>query len=89
MPGPAVADGRPGLPGGLRLIIAILLGDGAWQLRGARIVEQNNGQLVNNPGPSGAPGFVLVVAFVAVLACWILFAVRQILIGHEAIVDLV
>jgi hypothetical protein len=66
------------------LIIAILLANGAWQMRGARIEVQNNGQLVNNPGPSGALGFVLVVAFVAVLVFWVLFAIRQILSWRRA-----
>jgi hypothetical protein len=41
------------------MIIAIMLGNEAWQLRGARIVVQDNGQLVDYPGPSGALGFVL------------------------------
>jgi hypothetical protein len=66
------------------LIIAILLANGAWRMRGARIEVQNNGQLVNNPGPSGALGFVLVVAFVAVLVFWVLFAIRQILSWRRA-----
>ena len=66
------------------LIIAILLANGAWQMRGARIEVQNNGQLVNNPGPSGALGFALLTAFVAVLVFWILFAARQILSWRRA-----
>ena len=45
------------------LIIAILLGSGAWQIQGIRIAVQSNGQLVDNSGPSGALGFVLLAAF--------------------------
>jgi len=66
------------------LIIAILLGNGAWAMRGARIVVQKNGQLVNNPGPSGALGFVLVIAFLAVLVFWVLFVLRQVLSWRRA-----
>jgi len=66
------------------LIIAILLGNGAWLMRGARIVVQKNGQLVNNPGPSGALGFVLVIAFLAVLVFWALFVLRQVLSWRRA-----
>ena len=66
------------------LIIAILLGNGAWAMRGAPIVVQKNGQLVNNPGPSGALGFVLVIAFLAVLVFWVLFVLRQVLSWRRA-----
>ena len=55
------------------LIIAILLGGGAWQMRGTRIVVQGNGQLVHNSFPAGALGFVLVIAFLAVPVFWVLF----------------
>jgi hypothetical protein len=61
------------------VIIAILLGSGAWQIQGTRIAVQNNGQLVDNPGPSGALGFVLLAAFLAIPVFWASFVARQIL----------
>jgi hypothetical protein len=61
------------------LIIAILLGSGAWQTQGTRIAVQSNGQLVNNSGPPGALGFVLLTAFLAVPVFWASFVTRQIL----------
>ena len=66
------------------LIIAILLGGGAGQMRGTRIVVQGNGQLVHNPFPAGALGFVLVIAFLAVPAFWVLFVARQVLSWRRA-----
>lgn len=66
------------------LIIAILLGSGAWQMQGARIVVQSNGQLVSNPGPSGALGFVLLTAFLAVPVFWASFVTRQVLSWRRA-----
>jgi hypothetical protein len=66
------------------LIIAILLGGGAWQMRGTRIVVQGNGQLVHNPFPAGALGFVLVIAFLAVPVFWVLFVARQVLSWRRA-----
>ena len=52
------------------LIIGILLGGGAWQMTGTRIVVTSKGQLVNNSGPAGALGFVLVIGFLAVPVFW-------------------
>ena len=66
------------------LIVAILLGAGAWQNSGTRIVVQDNGQLVSNSGPAGAPGLVLVIAFVAVPVFWVLFVARQVLSWRRA-----
>ena len=66
------------------LIIAILLGSGAWQMQGTRIAVQNKGQVVDNSGPSGALGFVLLVAFLAVPVFWASFVTRQILSWRRA-----
>jgi hypothetical protein len=66
------------------LIIAILLGSGAWQIQGTRIAVQSNGQLVDNSGPSGALGFVLLIAFLAVPVFWASFVTRQILSWRRA-----
>ena len=66
------------------LIIAILLGAGAWQMSGTRIVVTSKGQLVNNSGPAGALGFVLVIGFLAVPVFWVLFVVRQVLSWRRA-----
>ena len=66
------------------LIIAILLGGGAWQMRGTRIVVQGNGQLVHNSFPAGALGFVLVIAFLTVPVFWVLFVARQVLSWRRA-----
>jgi hypothetical protein len=61
------------------LIVAILLGAGAWQMRGTRIVVQGNGQLVSNSGPTGALGLAQLILFVAVPVFWVLFVARQVL----------
>jgi TRAP-type C4-dicarboxylate transport system permease small subunit len=66
------------------LIVAILLGSGAWQMRGARIVVQGNGQLVNNPGPTGALGFAQLILFVVVPVFWAFFVARQVLSWRRA-----
>ena len=66
------------------LIIAILLAGGAQQMSGSRIVVQGNGQLVNNPFPGGALGFVLLIGFLAVPVLWVLFVVRQVLSWRRA-----
>jgi hypothetical protein len=66
------------------LIIAILLGSGAWQIQGTRIAVQSNGQLVDNSGPSGALGFMLLAAFLAVPVFWASFVTRQILSWRRA-----
>ena len=66
------------------LIIAISLGGGAWKASGTRIVVQGNGQLAGNSSPSGALGFLLVIAFLTVPVFWVLFVVRQVLIWRAA-----
>jgi hypothetical protein len=66
------------------LIFAILLGGGAWQMRGTLIVVQSNGQLVDNSGPGGVLGFVSVVLFIAVPVFWVSFVVRQVLSWRRA-----
>jgi len=67
------------------LIIAMLLGGGAWLMRGTRIVVQGNGQLAGNSGPAGALGFVVVIGFLAVPVFWVLFVARQVLSWRRAI----
>jgi hypothetical protein len=66
------------------LIIAILLGGGAWLMRGTRIVVQGNGQLVGHSGPPGALGLVLLIAFLTVPVFWVLFVARQVLSWRRA-----
>ena len=66
------------------LIIAILLGGGAWLMRGTRIVVQGNGQLVGHSSPAGALGFLLLIAFLTVPVFWVLFVVRQVLSWRRA-----
>jgi hypothetical protein len=66
------------------VIIAILLGSGAWQMRGTRIVVQGNGQLVNNSGPTGALGSAQLILFVVVPVFWALFVARQVLSWRRA-----
>ncbi len=66
------------------LIIAILLGAGAWQMRGTRIVVQNNGQLVNNSGATGALGVAQLILFAAAPVFWVLFVARQVLSWRQA-----
>jgi hypothetical protein len=66
------------------LIIGILLGGGAWQMTGTRIVVTSKGQLVNHSGPAGALGFVLVIGFLAVPVFWVLFVARQVLSWRRA-----
>jgi hypothetical protein len=53
-------------------------------MQGIRIAVQSNGQLVGNPGPSGALGFVLLTAFLAVPVFWASFVTRQILSWRRA-----
>ena len=48
------------------LLIAALLGFGAWDMAGTPIVVTGKGQLVNNPGPSGAAGTAFVILLAAV-----------------------
>ena len=66
------------------LIIAILLGGGAWQMSGTRIVVTGKGQLVNNSGPAGALGLVLLIEFLAVPVFWVLSVARQVLSWRRA-----
>jgi hypothetical protein len=66
------------------LIIAILLGAGAAQMSGTRIVVDSKGQLVGNSGPPGALGVVLVIGFLAVPVFWVLFVARQVLSWRAA-----
>jgi len=66
------------------LLIAILLGAGAWQISGTRIVVQGNGQLVNNSGPGGALGFVFLILLVAAPVFWVLSVARQVLSWRRA-----
>jgi len=66
------------------LIIAVLLGGGAWQMSGTRIVVQGNGQLVGDSGPAGALGFVLLTEFLAVPVFWVLSVARQVLSWRRA-----
>jgi hypothetical protein len=66
------------------LIIAILLGGGAWQMSGTRIVVQGNGQLVNHSGPGGGTAFVYLILLVAVPVFWPLSVVRQVLSWRRA-----
>jgi hypothetical protein len=66
------------------LIIIILLGAGAWQVRGTRIAVQGNGQLVDNSGPGGPLGFVSLVLFIAVPVFWVSFVARQVLSWRRA-----
>ena len=66
------------------LIIAILLRAGAWQMRGTRIVVQNNGQLVNNSGATGALGVANRSWSAAAPAFWVLFVARQVLSWRQA-----
>jgi hypothetical protein len=66
------------------LIIAILLGGGAWQMSGTRILVQDNGQLVNNSGPGGDTAFVYLILLIAVPVFWALSVVRQVLSWRRA-----
>jgi hypothetical protein len=66
------------------LIIAILLGTGAWQMSGTRIVVQGNGQLINNSGPGGGTAFVYLILLIAVPVFWVLSVARQVLSWRRA-----
>ena len=66
------------------LIIAILLGGGAWLMRGTRIVVQGNGQLVGHSSPVGALGFVVLIGFLTVPVFWVFFVARQVLSWRRA-----
>jgi hypothetical protein len=66
------------------VLIAILLGAGAWQMSGTQIVVTSKGQLVNNSGPSGALGWVLLIIYLAVPVFWVLSVGRQVLSWRRA-----
>jgi hypothetical protein len=66
------------------LIITILLGAGAWQMSGTRIVVQGNGQLVNNSGPGGPTAWLFLVLLIAVPVFWALGVARQVLSWRRA-----
>jgi hypothetical protein len=66
------------------LITAILLGGGASQMSGTRIVVQRNGQNVNNPFPGGVLGLVLLTGIIAVAVFWLSFVARQVLSWRRA-----
>jgi hypothetical protein len=66
------------------LLIAALLGFGAWDMAGTPIVVTGKGQLVNNPGPSGAAGIAFVILLAALPVFWALFVARQVLSWRRA-----
>jgi two-component system, NarL family, sensor kinase len=66
------------------LLIAALLDAGAWQIAGTRIVVTGKGQMVSNPGPSGAVGVAFVILLAAVPVFWASFVARQVLSWRQA-----
>jgi hypothetical protein len=66
------------------LLVTALLGFGAWDMAGTRIVVTGKGQLVSNPGPPGAAGIAFVILVAAVPVFWALFVVRQVLSWRRA-----
>jgi hypothetical protein len=66
------------------LLIAALLGFGAWGMAGTPIVVTGKGQFVSNPGPSGAAGIAFVILLAAVPVFWALFVARQVLSWRRA-----
>jgi hypothetical protein len=66
------------------LLIAALLDAGAWQMAGTRIVVTGKGQMVSNPGPSGAVGTAFVILLAAVPVFWASFVARQVLSWRQA-----
>jgi len=65
-------------------IIAILLAAGASQVSGTPVVVTDRGQLVNNPGPTGALGIPFVILLITVPVFWALFVSRQVLSWRRA-----
>ena len=61
------------------LLIAALLGFGAWAMAGTPIVVTGKGQLVSNPGPPGVAGIAFVILVACVPVFWALFVARQVL----------
>jgi hypothetical protein len=66
------------------LLIAALLGFGAWDMADTQIVVTGKGQLVSNPGPSGAAGTAFVILLAAVPVLWASFVARQVLSWRHA-----
>jgi hypothetical protein len=66
------------------LLVAALLGFGAWDMAGTRIAVTGKGQLVNNPGPPGAAGIAFVILVATVPVFWALFVARQVLSWRRA-----
>ena len=66
------------------LLIAALLGFGAWDMAGTQILVTGKGQLVSNPGPSGAAGTAFVILLAAVPMLWASFVARQVLSWRHA-----
>jgi hypothetical protein len=66
------------------LLIAALLGFGAQDMAGTPIVVTGKGQMVSNPGPSGAAGIAFVILLAAVPVFWALFVARQVLSWRRA-----
>jgi hypothetical protein len=66
------------------LITAALLGSGAWQMGGIRIVVSGKGQLVPNPGPSGGLAIPFVILLGTVPVFWASFVARQVLSWRRA-----
>jgi len=61
------------------LIVAFLLAAGASQVSGTPIVVTSKGQLVSNPGPTGAAAIPFLVLLITVPVFWASFVVRQVL----------
>jgi hypothetical protein len=66
------------------LLIAALLGFGAWDMAGTPIVVTGKGQMVSSPGPSGAADTAFVILLAAVPVFWALFVARQVLSWRHA-----
>jgi hypothetical protein len=66
------------------LMVGALLGFGAWGMAGAPIVVTGKGQLVSNPGPTGAAGMAFLILVAIVPVFWGLFVARQVLSWRRA-----
>jgi len=66
------------------LIIALLVVAGASQVSRTPIVVTDRGQLVNNPGPTGALGLPFVILLITVPGFWASFVARQVLSWRSA-----
>jgi len=49
------------------LLVAFFFGPAAWGMAGNRIAVDINGQLINNPSPSGVAGVVILEAGIALV----------------------